>query len=217
MTVFLDRGHQGKPSRPTDMGAWADLDRGGRADWTEQEAALTLLYGHYWAAAALRAAGVDVIALSDGEYGDRHQRVNAYCARDRAGGPHIYVQLHLNASESPEADYGSIFYDHRSPASGGPRLAALCADALRQRAPELGAVKSVRAYPKRGKDTDWTARAFSTIAGIGPAVAICYEPAFLTSPKHSPLLTSPGGLKRIGESLAAGIVAYIREARPPST
>ena len=209
MTIYLDRGHQGKPNNPDDMGAWADLDRDGRGDWTEQEAALTLLYGHYYAAAALRRAGLDVIAMSDGAYSARHERVNAYTRGSRQ--VDVYVQLHLNASTSPTADYGSVFYDYRSGANRGPRLAALMARALRERCPELGEVKSIAARPD-----DWTSRAYGTISGIGSAIAICYEPCFLTSAKHQPLLTSPGGLRRIGESLATGIINYIREASPSS-
>jgi N-acetylmuramoyl-L-alanine amidase len=202
--VILDRQHSGKPDAIEDTGTSGDLNQNGRVDWAERESSLTLLYGHYYAAEMLRASGVDVIPISDGTYRQRHERVNGYLRNVK--GPHIYVALHLNGSDNQSADYGSIFYDHRSAAGAGPRLATLIARALRAQAPELGDVRAVAASPK-----DWTKNAFHTIRDIGPAIAICYEPAFLTSPKHAPLLGAEG-LPRVGKALAQGIISYLNEA-----
>jgi len=210
MIVILDRQHQGKPQSLRDMGAWSDFDLDGRADWTEQEAVLTLLYGHLYAPATLRAAGIDVLAMSDGAYADRHARVNALSdryPRDLL----VYVALHVNASTSPNADYGSVFYHYRSAAGAGPHLARLIAESLRHRCPELGAVKTVKASPS---DRD-TARAFSTFSGVKHPICICFEPGFIGTAKHAPLW-SGGGLERVGAALADGIIAYARELSPTS-
>lgn len=202
--VILDRQHAGKPDAMGDTGTSGDLNQNGRLDWAERESTLTLLSGHYYAAEILRASNVDVIPVSDGTYRQRHERVNGYLRNVK--GPHIYVALHFNGSDNPKADYGSIFYDHRSGANAGPRLAALIARALQAQAPELGDVRAIAAKP-----TDWTKNAYHTIRDIGPAIAICYEPAFLTSPKHAPLLGAEG-LPRVGRALAQGILSYLQEA-----
>jgi N-acetylmuramoyl-L-alanine amidase len=202
--VCLDRQHQGKPTSLGDLGAWADFDLDGRADWMEQEAVLTLLYGHLYAAEALRGAGINVYAMSDGSYADRHARANALAAR-HAGETLVYVALHINASASTGADYGSVFYDYRSGANAGPHVARLIAEGLRRRCPELGDVRAVKARP----DND-TRKPYNTIAGVTRPIGICFEPFFLTSPKHRPL-TTPEGLQRVGLGLAEGLAAYHRE------
>jgi N-acetylmuramoyl-L-alanine amidase len=209
LIVILDRQHSGKPQSLRDSGAWADLDLDGRADWTEQEAVMTLLYGHLYAAEALRGAGIDVYPISDGAYSERHKRANALAAL-YPGEVVVYVALHINAAAG-QADYGSVFYDHRSGANAGPYLAGLVAEGLRRRCPELGTVNTIKAYPKRGHEgTDWTHRAYSTISGLSRPIGLCFEPFFVTSQKHRPL-TTPEGLQRVGLGLAEGLAAYHRE------
>ena len=68
MRAILARQHLGKPSKPGDHGAVhgnlreTDLTDGYIAAATE----------------ALRAAGVEVLVLTEGEYGDRHRRAIAW-------------------------------------------------------------------------------------------------------------------------------------------
>jgi len=199
--VYLDRQHSGKPGRKArDTGASFDIDGDGSISIHEQEALLTPRY--LWAAElALREMGHTVIPISDGSYGDRHRRVNAYAGTFPTSTPQFYISAHLNAgwSGNPGSAYGAIFYDHRS--RSGPELASRVAKQLRMVAPELNGVKCIAARPD-----DWTKNAWATIQVQQP-IALCFEPAFIDCPEHSEILT-PEGLAAIGRSLAAGINAY---------
>jgi hypothetical protein len=75
------------------------------------------------------------------------------------------------------------------------------AEVLGEECPELA-----RVLIKEARSDDWTKDAFATIAGIyvGRPCALCFEPCFLDSASHIPLL-EPSGLKRIGRALAVGI------------
>lgn len=193
--VVLDRQHVGVPSRRfADAGAWADLDSDGQRDVHEQEALLTPRY-ILAAEERLRALGHDVVVISDGQYAERHARAKAYRGT-------VYVACHLNAGGG---DYGLVCYDHRS--TRGRELAGLIASALGQQCPELR-----RTIARAASETEWT-NAYRCIAGVydGTPTGICYEPAFLDTPAHRPLLTE-SGLVRMGLALADGIHALLKGA-----
>ena len=195
MIIFLDRQHAGKPHRPTDLGAGADIDGDGKREIWEQEAIWTakyLLAAELW----LREKGYTVFPISDGRYSERHQRVNNY-ARTQLS---IYVAAHINAGGG---DYGAVFFDHRS--TKGHILAAEIALQLREDLPELGnKARTVEASP-----SNWTKNAYHTISGVS-SWAICFEPCFIDCAEHRPLF-SDEGMKRIGEALAKGIHNFLEE------
>ena len=196
MLVFLDVQHIGKPSRrrTDDWGAAYDIDGDGIIAQHEIEAANTWIYaGH--AMQRLRELGHSVMALADGWYQHRHDRVNDYCDRMlQPGGHAAYIALHLNAGGG---NYGAIFHDYRS--AGGPLLGAEIAGALRRLCPELSAVKTIPSSPN-----DWTKNAYGTIKNVQRPIGICYEPFFMDSPGHLGLF-SEDGLERVGIALAEGI------------
>ena len=84
----------------------------------------------------------------------------------------------------------------------GKALAEHIADSIRGL--DLPGVKRVLAKP--ASPDDWTKNAFATIAGIyvGRPCALCFEPCFVDSASHLPLL-EPKGLERVGIALAHGI------------
>jgi N-acetylmuramoyl-L-alanine amidase len=189
--IALDRQHAGVPSRAyADAGAWADLDRDGQRDGEESEALLTPVY-ILAAETRLRELGHSVVVLSDGQYPDRHARVNAYKAD-------VYVAAHLNAGGG---DYGLAVHDARSAA--GKALAASVVRSLTAACPELrrGVVGDTVGFP----------RALACIDGVysGRPVAVCYEPCFMDRQEHQGLLR-PDGLVRLGRALADGIDAWLR-------
>ena len=102
--VYLDRQHSGKPARPRDRGASADLDGDGKIARDEQEAAMTARYLLACELALLEMGHV-VIPISDGSYNERHARVNRYAGTFKAGRPQVYLAAHLN---SGGGDYGLI-------------------------------------------------------------------------------------------------------------
>ena len=132
--VYLDRQHSGKPARPLDTGASYDLDGDGVIGTHEQEALLTPRY-LLAAELALREMGHTLIPISDGTYGNRHRRVNAYAGTFPTSTPQIFVAAHLNAgwAGNPGSAYGAIFYDSKS--RSGPELASRVARQLRMVAP----------------------------------------------------------------------------------
>ena len=199
--VYLDRQHSGKPARPLDTGASYDIDGDGVIGTHEQEALLTPRY-LLAAELALREMGHTVIPISDGTYGNRHRRVNAYAGTFSTSTPQIHVSAHLNAgwAGNPGSAYGAIFYDSKS--RSGPELASRVARQLRMVAPELNGVKCIPAKPG-----DWTKHAWATIQVQQP-IAICFEPAFIDCPEHADLL-SREGLYAIGKALARGIDNFV--------
>ena len=194
--VYLDRQHSGKPARPRDRGASADLDGDGKIARDEQEAAMTARYLLACELALLEMGHV-VIPISDGSYNERHARVNRYAGTFKAGRPQVYLAAHLN---SGGGDYGLIGFDHRS--RSGPELANRIARQLRQVAPELNGVKCIEAKPD-----DWTRNMYATISGVTQPIGLCLEPAFLDQPAHADLLTREG-LSTMGRAIAAGIDAW---------
>mgnify|MGYP003134656156 FL=1 len=199
--IYLDRQHSGKPGkRARDTGASADLNKDGKIDVHEQEALLTPRY-LLACELALRQAGHTVISISDGSYGDRHRRVNAYAGSFPRSVPQIYIAAHFNAGWGGRdgSGYGAIFYDHRS--RSGPELASRIARQLRMVAPELNGVKCIPSKPD-----DWTRNAWATIQVQQP-IALCLEPAFIDCPDHAELF-SKEGLNTIGKAIARGVDAW---------
>lgn len=199
--LILDIQHAGKPSRPTDLGASADLDGDGVIERDEHEARLTPLY-----AAACRdlasEAGAPVLWLDGGEYSSRHRAANEI-AKSQPGRRWLYVACHLNAGGG---DYGLVVADGRSKA-GRAAAEDVAAQLRSQLSPEL---RRALAGTTAAEGSDWP-RAYGTIAGVwdgpGNIAGICFEPAFIDTERHRPLLT-PEGMKRIGRALFEGARAW---------
>jgi len=196
--IVLDRQHSGKPGNRGDRGAMVDLDGDGRLEQWEREAMLTPRYLLH-AEAQLLDLGHDVICLSDGTYAERHARACSYQAD-------VYVAAHLNAGGG---DQGLAFYDRRSGA--GKVMAGLVAAHLGTNCPELRQWSRIACHDDRPGTHAWLWRAWSTIQGVysGRPVGLCYEPCFMDTPTHQPLLTAEG-LERLGAALALGINDFLR-------
>ena len=197
--IILDIQHAGRKSRPTDLGASADLDGDGVIERDEHEARLTPLYAMACQALALR-DGVKVLRIDGGEYSARHRMAVELAASDPSR-RWLYVACHLNAGGG---NYGLVIADQRS--TQGRNAAREVAEAL-DALPELTrTIAGVTA----AEGSDWP-RAWGTISGIfaGPAnlSGICFEPCFMDTPSHRPLLTAEG-LTRIGEALYRGAVRW---------
>lgn len=186
--VWLDRQHVGKPDHD-ETGAWGDFDLNGKPDVIEQEAMLTAKY-LLAAEIKLRELGHRVIVSGDGRYADRHVRANAAKAD-------VYIAAHVNAGGG---NYGLCLFDHRS--TKGVLLAARITGRLMERCkPELKRAIAAATAP----NNEWK-RGFATIAGVytGTPVGICFEPCFIDTLEHRPLLGNDG-VVRIGYALAEGI------------
>ena len=204
MIVFLDRQHAGKIHRLADRGAFGDLDGDGTADGDgarEIEAMLTPVYMLH-AEKRLIELGHSVVWLCDGTYKARAKRAQSYTPR---GDLAAYIACHINclgaeggAVTANSGRYGAAFYDSRSKAGHGDRLAQAIKFELEMSCPELSEVKALPC--SRSK---W-ARAFTTIRHVGRPVATCFEPGFLDQDAHRDLWL-PSGLQRIGEALAEAI------------
>ncbi len=193
MLVFLDRQHAGKPKRLSDRGAGQDLDGDGVISWEEKEAIWTgklsieleiLLLG----------LGYDVMTISDGDYRERHNRVNQYSYGIQES---IYLALHLN---SGGGKYGSFFYHHSS--TKGRELSKQMAKSLYDQI-EISDTKAIPCA-----SGDWTKNAWNTIKGVGRPVAICCEPIFMDTHKH--FLTDEG-IKLIALGMASGIQSWVEK------
>jgi len=207
MICILDRQHYGKPGRD-DRGAGFDIDDDGAVERHEQEVYFTGLYISA-ARALLEEAGVRVVVIDSGHYGERHERANVLARRHP--GPAVYVACHMNAygvSVAPGRDYSLVCYDHRS------RLGAELGDdiraALARRLPSIPRHLALAAHPD-----EWTANAFHTIDGIysGPrnVAGVCFEP--LAVDHHAHLLTPgkvDGTCKAIAVALVDGVEANLR-------
>lgn len=187
MLVILDRQHHGKPARD---------DRGASSgDLVEVE--LTEAYINA-AADILRHAGLSVLVLEWGLYSARHEYARAVAAA--VPGPVAYVACHVNAGGG---SYGLSCYDSRSRAGKG--LSDCIADDL---ATLTGSARSEPASPDK-----WS-NAYHTIKGCyeGPAnlSGCCFEPGFIDSEAHR-WLWYADGLVRVGEALAAGVLAWMED------
>jgi hypothetical protein len=218
--AILDIQHKGKPGK-NDLGASHDLDGDGVIEAFEHEANLTPIYADA-ARRLLEQAGVEVVLLERGAYSTRHKRAAELA--DGHPGRVAYVACHLNAGGG---DYGLVCHDYRS--SAGNTLATSIRLALLKRGrPELRRVLTGATAPterptneRHGEAWDrlprvggalYWPRPFSTISGIyaGPAnlSGVCFEPCFLDSPIHAPLVTEQG-LERLGHALASGLLAWL--------
>lgn len=181
MIVILDRGHGQKPDR---------FDPGVCAGKLRETDLATAYITH--AAGLLTAAGHTVHLLSSGDYGTRHRQAHAFAGAERG----LYVQCHVNAGGGT---YGLAMYDRRS--KEGERASA-CLGAALEDLPEISRVESW--------GLDAGSRGYACIDGIWAAPRMCgvvYEPGFLDSPAHAALWT-PAGLRKIGEALAQGVMAF---------
>ena len=199
--LILDIQHAGRRSKPGDLGASADLDRDGLVEAHEHEARLTPLYAQA-AMDLAAAAGVPTLRIDGGEYSARH-KMAIELAKSQPSRRWLYVACHLNAGGG---NYGLVIADRRSTA--GRVAAGLIADVL-SALPELS---RTIAGTTAAEGSDWP-RAWSTIDGIfaGPPnlSGICFEPCFMDTPAHLPLLTGDG-LRRIGAALYHGASAWAR-------
>tara|TARA_R100000654_G_scaffold73709_1_gene106857 strand:- start:12287 stop:12871 length:585 start_codon:yes stop_codon:yes gene_type:complete len=191
MTVYIDVQHMGDPVKKGRMGAAFG------EDINQTEAYYTSLYA-FWMGMYLRQRGHEVINISDGQYKDRHARVNYYDERNRnSDTPSVYIACHLNAGGG---SYAAQFYDSRS--ATGKILANLMNEGLLN-LPQIQSVKSIPCH-----NEDWTKNAFYCIKRIGYPVAICCEPLFIDHPPHKELLTVDG-MKKLGEAMALGIHNFL--------
>jgi len=202
MIIALDRQHSGKFSRLRDMGAGGDFNDDGRSDIEEME---SIWVGIYLLAAeiTLRELGHVVFPISHGSYKDRNKAANAVVAD-------VYVAGHLNAHTggrrpaSNGANYGAVFYDHRSSPANGRALADAVAAELTL-LPALGS--NVRVWAAR--PDDWTKNAYYTIKHVQRPISLCYEPAFIDYGPHvDAFFSSPDAAAVLGAALAKGIHAW---------
>lgn len=191
MVVFIDRQHAGKIKKVADRGAGIDLNNDGQLDPEEMEAHWTGYIGLMLEARLLK-MGHSVIPISDGQYSDRHTRVNEYS--HQLTGDMVYLAMHLNAGLG---DYGAFFYDKRS--SAGKQLANMLCESMLSIVPSIPSQKPIAAEPG-----EWTEHAFNTIKGVGKPVAICCEPFFIDQHKH--LLDAVGA-----SSVALGIATALHK------
>lgn len=189
MIIYLDRQHAGKPTKISDRGAGSDINGNGKIDTDEMEAMwtgyLSLILEN-----RLLSLGHHVMPLSDGNYSDRHNRVNEY-SKLFPNDKQVYIALHLNCGGG---DYCAMFHHFQS--SQGKQLADMICDEMKKCIP-LGGYKSIPA-----QSTDWTEHAYNTIRGIGKPVAICSEPIFMDTHKH---LISQDNFAKIALAMSTAI------------
>ena len=189
MIVYLDRQHTGKPGKPQDRGAQV----------TPSPAFVMGMEAMYTGYLSLKLEehllqlGAIVFSLSDGEYRDRHRRVNDISSQ--FDGPQVYLSLHLNAGNG---DYASFFHHHLS--SSGKDLAEKIAARMASHKEKFPEIK--RFLAKSANPDDWTRNAYYTIRGVSDPVAICCEPMFIDTHREYLTLTH---LDAIAESIAIGI------------
>ena len=131
MRVALDIQHAGKPRSPRDRGAQLGTVT---EVWATRRLALAC-------EEALDAAGHEVYAIRDGEYRDRHQRVNALR-------PDVYVSWHLDAGIGGRGDRGAVF--HWPGSTTGSATAARIVAACQPIVPWPLAVKAAQAGKRHG-------------------------------------------------------------------
>tara|TARA_R110002153_G_scaffold54003_3_gene150204 strand:+ start:18946 stop:19542 length:597 start_codon:yes stop_codon:yes gene_type:complete len=178
--IFIDYQHVGKPSlsKVGDRGASVDIDGDGSVEAGECEAYWTRKIG-LEIEIKLIEKGVKVIPLSDGWYGDRHNRVNEY-SKVFKGYRQIYLAMHLNAGGG---NYSAFF--HYPNSTGGKVLAENLADAMEKHC-GITNKKVWSATPEQWKGP------YNTIDGVNSPIAICCEPLFMDSLNHLHLLSDNG-------------------------
>ena len=185
--IIFDWQHHGKPGKNDRGATHEDL----------VELALTAAYIDS-AKHMLEACGHRTVVLSYGLYSKRH--AYAVEAAKAVKGRCVYVACHVNAGGG---NYGLVCHDHRS--GGGKRLAGFVSV-------ELG--KLVGRTRSEGASSCHCTNAYNTIRGVykGPSniCGICYEPGFIDSGEHKHLWYADGP-DRLGASLAAGIIEFLKE------
>ena len=195
--IYIDIQHIGKPNRPHDMGA----SFGDRPE--ETEAYWTSLYAFYLEM-RLKELGYPVMRLTDGDYQDRHDRVNQYERNRSLATPSIYISAHINAGGG---DYACMFYDSRS--SRGYSLAKAIGDKL-STLPNIGRCKAIPATSE-----NWTKNAYYTIRNVQRPISICSEPLFIDHDQHRQYLTH-NQIHFIGEEIANGIHSWYTQQQEQS-
>lgn len=214
LALILDVQHDGRPSKPGDMGAAHDLNGNGVVGETG-EREVDIVRGYTGALAALaQAQGIPCHILTTGEYNTRHLTA---IGRARAAPEyrHAYLACHVNAGRGR---YGLVRADYRS--VGGKQLAEALAEPLRGL---LGGARTDPLYPTplaakgAGRDVGthekhaWWTRGWSCIDGIyaGPSnlSGVLLEPAFIDQPGHKPYLVA-SGWPILAEVLLRGLTAW---------
>lgn len=124
----------------------------------------------------------------------------AYPARRRAArdaGASAYVACHVNAGTG--VDYGCLLHSGEERAGALSRAVALT---LRDGAPELRRIVTGAAGVG-----GWSVATLQLISGAG-CPGLLFEPGSIDRPEHAPLWT-PDGLRRVGEALARGVLAWL--------
>lgn len=199
--IFIDTGHGWKGSgQRYDPGTIMPVSAPGESS-TEPEPHRTeaVIVRHMGAAlsSVLHQEGRPHMMVPDlGRYADRHRWVGERVALLGAG-PHLYVQLHVNAGAG---SYALVEYDQRS--GRGAEAAGIVAErlALLDGVTD-GQVRSL----SEGE------RGHTCISGIWPIRGVCailIEPGFIDQPSHRHLW-QPAGISAVAERLAQGILVAV--------
>ena len=199
--IFIDTGHGWKGSgQRYDPGTIMPVSAPGESS-TEPEPHRTeaVIVRHMGAALSfvLHQEGRPHMMVPDlGRYADRHRWVGERVALLGAG-PHLYVQLHVNAGAG---SYALVEYDQRS--GRGAEAAGIVAErlALLDGVTD-GQVRSL----SEGE------RGHTCISGIWPIRGVCailIEPGFIDQPSHRHLW-QPAGISAVAERLAQGILVAV--------
>ena len=177
MRVALDIQHAGKPRSPRDRGAQLGTVT---EVWATRRLALAC-------EEALDAAGHEVYAIRDGEYRDRHQRVNALR-------PDVYVSWHLDAGIGGRGDRGAVF--HWPGSTKGSATAARIVAACQPIVPWPLTVKPAEAG-------EWD-RVRACLAGV-QAPAVLLELGFCDGLMGRQWLQNSANLEALGAAVARGL------------
>lgn len=191
MLAILDIGHRGVPG---------SLHKRGARHQGFVEADLTPVYAAHAALALIELGhSAQMWPTTAMSYEYRHAEAMRLGRQQKVA----YVQCHLNANTGDD-DYAATFY--RADQPNRRQCADDVADALKREF-SAGPIKrslSIVCHPA----PHWTSRPLFTLSGFDAPprgmAAICFEPCFLDNVDHHAMLT-PGGLKRVGLALAAGL------------
>lgn len=178
MRIAIDIQHAGKRSAPKDRGAPGQVPGLPHEVWSTRRYALAL-------AEHLEADGHEVFVISDGEYRERHARVNELR-------PDLYLACHANAGIGGRGDRGEIY--HWPGSSKGTAAAQAIAAALDAVVPWKS--KAVPATTDRTR---------ATVAGVS-APAVLLEPGFLDGAVGRTWLRDE--VEAIGQAIGRGVVAW---------
>lgn len=198
LTIW-DRQHAGKRTRPTDMGAAADIDGDGQIEVWEREAELTPIYAEAGMAELTRLGLASHFIDPKGaglqaDYPARHREAVAL-AQDRSWT--AYLACHLNAGGG---NYGLVGY-----VPGSTRGRALAEAIAAELQASVHVISRCRVEALAG---NW-ARGLPTIGGAmstsAPWLAgVLLEPLFVDAPEHQSYIHQ-GGLTEVGRAIARGV------------